>query len=59
LIVKYNDMKKVSPKVLYLISTGLILTSIFFKENTPILYYTCIIGGVLAFLIAAASYFRN
>ncbi|WP_417213396.1 hypothetical protein [Bizionia sp.] len=52
-------MKKVSPKVLYLISTGLILTSIFFKENTPVLYYACIIGGILAFLIAAASYFRD
>ncbi|MGY0392408.1 hypothetical protein ACW5R3_07645 [Bizionia sp. KMM 8389] len=52
-------MKQVNPKLLYLISTGLILTSIFFKENTPSAYYTCIIAGIAAFLWGISSNFRN
>ncbi|WP_008634598.1 hypothetical protein [Bizionia argentinensis] len=52
-------MKKINPKALYLISTGLILASIFFKDKTPTIYYACIIGGVLAFLLGASSHFRK
>ncbi|SFN68163.1 hypothetical protein SAMN04487989_102404 [Bizionia echini] len=52
-------MKKVSPKVLYLLSSALIVASIFFKENTATLYYACLIGGLAAFLLGAVSHFRN
>ncbi|WP_170234009.1 hypothetical protein [Bizionia myxarmorum] len=52
-------MKKINPKALYLISTALILASIFFKESNPNVYYTLIIAGVLAFLWGASSHFRN
>ena len=52
-------MKKVNPKLLYLISAGCFLASIPFKNNTTIAYYGFLGLGLVAFLLAATSSMRK